>query len=80
MARKNVSIKEICCPSGHRKATVVKLLSSARDLPPNIVPEHKIIADRPRKTTEGTNKLLKHEVMKNPCVNTCQHKADNPKV
>ena len=76
----NVSIKKICRRSGRNKATVMRLLAAARGLPPNIVPEHKIIAGRPRKTTEATDKLLKREVMKNPRVTAGQLKSDHPEV
>ena len=76
----NVPIKEICNRSGRGKATVMRLLSSAKGLPPNVVPEHKIIAGRPRKTTKATDKLLKREVLKNPRVTSGQLKADHPEV
>lgn len=52
----------------------------ARGLPPNVVLDHKIIAGRPRKTTEATNKLLKREVMKNSRVTVGQHEADHHNV
>ena len=62
--QEKVSIKEICVCSGRAKSTVMKLLASAKGLPPNKVPKHSFGGGRNKKTSNATDALIKREVQK----------------
>ena len=63
--QEKVSIKEICARSRRAKSTVMKLLASAKGLPPNKVPKHRFGGGRKKKTSNVTDTLIKREVQKN---------------
>ena len=64
--QEKVSIKEICAHSRRAKSTVMKLLASAKGLPPNKVPKHRFGGGRKKKTSNAMDTLIKREVQKNP--------------
>ena len=64
--QEKVSMKEICARSGRAKLTVMKLLASAKGLPPNKVHKHRFGGGRKKKTSNATDTLIKREVLKNP--------------
>ena len=47
--QEKVSIKEICARSRRVKSTVMKLLASAKGLPPNKVPKHRFEGGRKKR-------------------------------
>ena len=47
--QEKVSIKEICARSRRAKSTVMKLLASAKGLPFNKVPKHRLEVDEKRR-------------------------------
>ena len=53
--QEKVSIKEICARSRRAKSTVMKLLASAKGLPPNKVPKHRFGGGRKKKTSNATD-------------------------
>ena len=50
--QEKVSIKEICARSRRAKSTAMKLLASAKGLPPNKVPKHRFGGGRKKKTSK----------------------------
>jgi hypothetical protein len=70
----NVSIKEICRRSSRAKLSVMAPLAAARKFPDNVVPPTKPKSGRPRKTSKGTDALLRREVRKEPCLTARQLK------
>ena len=61
-------IKVICERSGRGKATIMRLLAAAKDLPKNTVPKHKFSGGRKKKTSPHTDTIIKRELQKNPCL------------
>ena len=59
-------IKVICERNGREKATIVRLLAAAKDLPNNTVPKHKFVGGRKKKTSPHTDMIIKRELPKNP--------------
>lgn len=78
--QEKVKIKEIVRRSGRAKSTVMALLAAASGLPPDVCPQYKPIPGRPRKTTKGTDNLLRREVLKNPRLTASQLKESHPKL
>ena len=63
--QENVPIKVICERSGRGKATIMRLLTAAKDHPNNTVPKHKFGGGRKKKTSPHTNSIIKPELQKN---------------
>ena len=64
--QENVPIKVICEQSGRGKATIMRLLAAAEDLPNNTVPKHKFGRKRKKKTSPHTDTIIKREQRNNP--------------
>ena len=64
--QENVPIKVICKRSGRGKATIMRILAAAKELPCNKVPKHKFGGGRRRKTSKFTDAIMKRELQKNP--------------
>ena len=64
--QENLPMKIICERSGRGKATIMRLLAAAEDLPNNTVPKHKFGAGRKKKTAPHTDTIIKRELQKNP--------------
>ena len=78
--QEKVSIKEICARSRRAKSTVMKLLASAKGLPPNKVPKHRFGGGQKKKTSNATDTLIKREVQKNPRLTALELKNLHPEV
>ena len=63
--QEHVPIKVICERSGRGKATIMRLLAAAKDLPNNTVPKHKFGGGR-KKTSPHSDTIVKREQQKNP--------------
>ena len=59
-------IKVICKQSGRGKATIMRLLAAAKELPNNTVLKHKFGGVKRRKTSQLTNTIMKRELQKKP--------------
>ena len=64
--QENVPIKVICERNGRGKATIMRLLAAAKDLPNNSIPKLKFGGGRKKKTSPHTDTIIKRELQKNP--------------
>ena len=64
--QEKMPIKVICEQRGRGKATIMRLLAAAKELPNNTVPKHKFFGGRRRKTCRLTDTIMKRELQKNP--------------
>ena len=78
--QEKVFIKEIYARSRRAKSTVMKLLASAKGLPPNKVPKHRFGGGRKKKTSNATDTLIKWEVQKNPRLTALEFKNLHPEL
>lgn len=74
----NVSTKEISSRTGRGQSTIRRLVATARDLPPNVVPPRKPVPGRPRKTSKFTDKILRRETLNNPEITAGELKRSHP--
>lgn len=74
----NVSTKEISRFAGRGESTIRRLVATARDLPPNVVPPRKPVPGRPRKTSKATDNLLRRESLKDPEITAGELKRSHP--
>ena len=58
----------------------MKLLASAKGLPPNKVPKHRFGGGRKKKTSNATDTLIKREVQKNPRLTALELKNLHPEL
>ena len=65
--QENVPMKVICERSGRGKATIMRVLAAAKELPRSAVPKHKFGGRRRRKTSRFTDIIMK-QLQKNPCL------------
>ena len=63
--QEEMPIKVICERSGRGKATIMRLLAVAKELPNNTVPKHKFGGGKRRKTSRLTDTIMKGELQMN---------------
>ena len=65
--QENAPLKVICKHSGKGKATIMRILTAAEELPLNTVPKHKFGGGRRRNASRFTDTITKQELPKNSC-------------
>jgi len=78
--QKNVPIKVICQRRGRGKATIMRLLAAAKDLPSNTIPKHKFGGGRRKKTCKHTDTIMKRELQKNPQLTALSLQNQHPEL
>ena len=75
-----VKVKDIITRSGRSRRTIERILRSAKDLPPNILPLHKRPTGRKRVTSRKTDKFLKLVFIRQPFMTVTEVKLLHPDV
>lgn len=66
LREESMPIKEMFRQIRYHKATVMHILASSRELPPGVIPPSKPCPGPSKKTSEGTDFMLKKKMIKNP--------------
>lgn len=80
LREEGVPTNEIVRRTGRGEATIRRIAAAARGLPPNQIPKRKPGSGAPRKTSKGTDVLMRREVLKNPFFTANDLKRDHPQL